>query len=36
MMEIQDAIERIGGHVELYETSPSEYRIRVRLPMDLQ
>lgn len=36
LMEIQDAVERIGGHVELYEISPSEYRIRMRFPLDLQ
>lgn len=36
LLEIQDAVERLGGHIELYEARPAEYRIRMTLPMDLQ
>jgi signal transduction histidine kinase len=36
LLEIQDAVERLGGHIELYEASLSEYRILIRLPVDLQ
>jgi len=36
MLEIQDAVERLGGRVELFERRPREYRIRIHLPLDLQ
>jgi signal transduction histidine kinase len=36
LLEIQDAVERLGGHIELYEARPAEYRILMMLPMDLQ
>ena len=36
LLEIQDAVERLGGHIELYEARPSEHRIRIRLPLDQQ
>jgi signal transduction histidine kinase len=35
LLEIQDAVERLAGHVELYEAKASEYRIRIRLPLDV-
>jgi signal transduction histidine kinase len=36
LLEIQDAVEQLGGHVELYEARPLEYRILIRLPLDRQ
>jgi C4-dicarboxylate-specific signal transduction histidine kinase len=36
MLEIQDAVGRLRGTVALYEARPSEYRIRLRLPRDVQ
>lgn len=36
LLEIQDAVERLGGHIRLYESNPSEYRVLIRLPMDMQ
>jgi signal transduction histidine kinase len=36
LLEIQDAVERLGGHIELYEARRSEHRIRIHLPLDLQ
>jgi signal transduction histidine kinase len=36
LLEIQDAVERLGGHIELYEARPAEYRILMMLPMELQ
>lgn len=35
LLEIQDAVERLTGRVELYEAKASEYRIRIRLPLDV-
>jgi signal transduction histidine kinase len=35
MLEIQDAVERLGGRIELYERNPREHRIRIHLPLDL-
>jgi signal transduction histidine kinase len=35
LLEIQDAVERLGGHVELHKTEASGNRIRVRLPVDV-
>jgi signal transduction histidine kinase len=34
LLEIQDAVERLAGRVELYEAKPSEYRIRIRWPLE--
>jgi len=36
LLEVQDAVERLTGRVDLYEAKPSEYRIRIRLPLDVQ
>jgi signal transduction histidine kinase len=36
MLEIQDAVEQLGGRVELYQTASSEYRMRIRLPLELE
>jgi signal transduction histidine kinase len=36
LLEIQDAVERLGGHIRLYEARPAEYRILMMLPVDLQ
>jgi sensor histidine kinase regulating citrate/malate metabolism len=36
MLEIQDAVERLGGRVELYAVLVNEYRIRIRLPLDVE
>src|SRR5271154_1762525 len=36
LLEIQDAVERLAGRVELYEAKSSEYRIRICLPQDVQ
>jgi signal transduction histidine kinase len=36
LLEIQDAVERLGGHIELYEARPAEYRILMMLPVDPQ
>jgi signal transduction histidine kinase len=36
LLEIQDAVERLAGRVELYEAEPTEYRIRIHLPLDLE
>ena len=31
LLEIQDAIEQLRGHIELYQAKPSEFRILIRL-----
>lgn len=36
LLEIQDAVERLAGRVQLYEARPSEFRIEIRLPLDVQ
>lgn len=36
MLEIQDAVERLGGHVDLYAIRPAEHRIRIRLPLEIE
>jgi len=36
LLEIQDAVERLAGRVELYEANPAEYRIRLYLPMEVE
>jgi len=36
LLEIQDGVERLGGRVELYEVNPGNYRIRLRLPLDVE
>jgi hypothetical protein len=35
-MEIQDAVERLAGRVELYEEKPSDFRIRISVPLETQ
>ena len=34
LLEIQEAIERLGGTIRLYEEQPSEYRLQIRLPLE--
>jgi signal transduction histidine kinase len=34
LLEIQDAVERLGGRVELRETATRGFRIQIRLPME--
>ena len=34
LLEIQDAVERLGGQIRLYEEKPSEYRLQIRLPLE--
>jgi len=34
LLEIQEAVERLGGQVRLYEEKPSEYRLQIRLPLE--
>lgn len=34
LLEIQEAVERLGGNIRLYEEQPSEYRLQVRLPLE--
>jgi C4-dicarboxylate-specific signal transduction histidine kinase len=36
LMEIQDAVERLAGRVELYEAKPSDFRIRIWVPLEAQ
>ncbi len=36
LLEIRDAVERLGGRVELYEAKPGEYRIRIYLPLEVE
>ena len=36
LMEIQDAVERLAGRVELYEAKPSDFRIRISVPLETQ
>lgn len=36
LLEIQDAVEQLGGSIQLYESRPLQYRILIRLPLDLQ
>lgn len=36
LLEIQEAIERLGGNIRLYEEQPSEYRLQIRLPLEAQ
>jgi signal transduction histidine kinase len=36
MLEIQDAVEQLGGRVELYRTASSEYRMRIRLRLEFE
>ena len=36
LLEIRDAVERLGGRVELYEAKASEFRIRIRLPLEVE
>lgn len=34
LLEIQEAVERLGGKIRLYEEQPSEYRLQIRLPLE--
>ena len=34
LLEIQDAVERLAGRVELYEALPSQYRVLIRFPLE--
>jgi signal transduction histidine kinase len=34
LLEIQEAVERLGGQIRLYEERPSEYRLQIRLPVE--
>lgn len=34
LLEIQEAVERLGGNIRLYEEKPSEYRLQIRLPLE--
>lgn len=34
LLEIQEAVERLGGRVRLYEEKASEYRLLIRLPLE--
>ena len=36
LLEIQDAVERLAGRVELYEAKPADFRIRIHLPLDVE
>ena len=33
LLEVQDAVYRLGGSVELFRNTTNEYRIRIRLPI---
>jgi K+-sensing histidine kinase KdpD len=35
LMEIQDAVERLAGRVELYEAHPADLRIRISIPLEI-
>ena len=35
LLEIQEAVERLRGRIELFEEKPSEYRLRIRLPLEV-
>lgn len=34
LLEIQEAVERLGGQIRLYEEKPAEYRLQIRLPLE--
>lgn len=34
LLEIQEAVERLGGQIWLYEEKPFEYRLQIRLPLE--
>lgn len=34
LLEVQEAVERLGGQVRLYEEKPSEYRLLIRVPLE--
>ena len=34
LLEVQEAVERLGGNIRLYEEQPSEYRLQIRLPLE--
>jgi signal transduction histidine kinase len=35
MLEVQDAVERLGGRIELYAAGVEDFRIRIYLPSDM-
>jgi signal transduction histidine kinase len=35
MLEVQDAVERLGGRIELYAVDIDDFRIRIHLPKNL-
>jgi signal transduction histidine kinase len=35
MLEVQDAVERLGGRIELYATGVEDFRVRIYLPKEL-
>lgn len=34
LLEIQEAVERLRGRIQLFEEKPSEYRLLIRLPLE--
>ncbi len=34
LLEIQEAVERLGGQIRLYEENPLEFRLQIRLPLE--
>jgi sensor histidine kinase regulating citrate/malate metabolism len=34
LLEIQEAVERLRGSIQLFEEKPSEYRLLIRLPLE--
>ena len=34
LLEIQEAVERLGGNIRLYEERASEYRLQIRFPLE--
>jgi signal transduction histidine kinase len=34
LLEIQEAVERLSGRIQLFEEKPSEYRLLIRLPLE--
>lgn len=36
LLEIQEAVERLGGSIRFHEAQPSEYRLQISLPQEVQ
>jgi sensor histidine kinase regulating citrate/malate metabolism len=34
LLEIQEAVERLGGRIQLYEEKSAEFRLQIRLPLE--